>query len=179
MRSKMGTTSTEVFFRKVPPEQVSPEKVRLAGRVLALVEKRLGLPPVEVEWCKEITESEYRRIDNLAALDKAWQGLRMLAGGRPDCSFKNSPVFADEDGGFGAKVHPFGSGATRIYINAGEAEGRMAFLVGHECKHLADWRDGVLYRGLYADPAVRQRLEDRADEFGREIEKELMREARR
>jgi hypothetical protein len=53
------------------------------------------------------------------------------------------------------------------------AEDKIGYVTAHGLKHLGDWRDGVLYRGLYADPAVRQRLEDPADEFGREIEGEL------
>src|SRR5512141_2060728 len=71
-----------------------------------------------------------------------------------------------------ARVHPACSGGSRILINCGEAEGRLEFLIGHECKHLSDWRPG-LQAGLYADPAVRQRLEDRADAFGLGIEREL------
>lgn len=166
--------ATKVFYRNVLAAEVDPAKVRAAARVLAFLEKRLGLPPITVVWVEEIAESTYNLVESRAAVDKAWQAFCMVAAGRPDCSYKDSPAFVDEDGGFGAKVHPFGSGGSTIYLNEAEPEGRIGFNVAHECKHLADWKAG-LQAGLYADPAVRQRLEDRANEFGREIEKELAR----
>jgi len=164
--------ATEVYYRKVPASEVDSAKVRAAAEALALVESRLKFPPIKVVWCKEITEFEYRVADNFAAIDKAWQALRMVAAGRPDFSFKESDCFIDEDGGFRAKVHPAGSGKNVIYLNESEPEARIVFSVAHELQHLADWRAG-LQAGLYADPGVRKRLESRADEFGRQIEREL------
>lgn len=165
--------ATKIYYRKVPAAEIDPAKVRAAAAALALAEKRLGLPNIEVQWVKEISELDYRIADDLAELNKAWQAFRMVAGGRVDCSFKESDCFIDEDEGFWAKVHPAGSGATLIYINATNVPAdKIPFVAAHECQHLADWKAG-LQAGLYANPEVRRRLESRADEFGRQIEREL------
>jgi len=159
--------SSEHYYQEIPAGDVDPGKRLAAERALAHVEGRLGLPHIVIRWVREISKTTFNLADTLAELGKASQALGMVVGGRPDYSVKKSTAFIDE-GGFGGKVHPI-SRQDMIYVNADQPESRICFIVGHECKHLADHRVG--YRPYTPEQA--KAMEGRADTFGREIERQF------
>ena len=166
----MASVSTEVFYRKIPASSVDPAKVSVADKARSLAEHKLGLPPVEIQWYIEVPETEYRRGEKVAELERLFRDYFSIVAGRDERAEKNFDGHIDE-GGFWGKFR--GSQERTILVNENAPLSMVANIVGHELRHLADCRDG-LFAGIDAPGSgVRERLEARADEFGAEVEKEL------
>jgi hypothetical protein len=114
--------SSERRYQKIPATEVNLGKRLAAEWALAHVEKRLGLPPIEIQWIKEISEIDYRIADHGAELLRLYRSLLNRASGRMDHSFKDLDCFVEDD--IGGKVHPL-QNQSLIYINSGEPKWRM------------------------------------------------------
>ncbi|GEM_PF-4676808 len=156
--------SAEPFYYRIVPETQVPAEYRgLALLALALAERKLGLSGIRIQWIKPATKAEREQED---AFRKLMENMDRLAG-RHVPEYIAPKVQEDIQGEFWGMVCPLFD-PRLITLNATIPPENLPQIVGHECKHLADWRD-TAGRGLWPQ---RNEWEAQAEAFGHELARE-------
>lgn len=150
------------YYRIIPEDEVPAECRRLAWRAIALAEKKLGAYGIRIRWVRPATRAEHAAED---AFRKLMENMDRLAGKAvpgfiPPRIHKHSQEF------WGVFFPLLERDA--IYIRADLPRPILARTVGHECKHVADFKEYGATEWWNVE-----RREGRAESFGRELAGEI------
>ena len=142
------------YYQEISEDQVNPEKVREAKRVLDYCRRLLSLPEIKIIWCTKISREDFEAPGLFGSV------LRTLKRIHKDKS------------SFSGQTRFLGENENTIWLRSDIPLEEVAPTVAHECMHIHDF--GLL--GFYRPPATqkeREAAERRAEEFAVRASKKL------